>query len=85
MIVGIGFAFARKGVGKMLVKSVGKKERENLILKKIKTNKPFTLVTLAKEFGVNEKTIERDIEGLKRISKIKFIGTKRSGHYEIKR
>ena len=40
--------------------------------------------SLAKEFEVNEKTIERDIEELKRAGKIKFIGSKRSGHYESK-
>jgi len=72
-----------KGVGKMSVKGVGKKKRKNLILEKVMTNELFTLVTLSKEFGVNEKTIERDIEELKRAGKIKFVGPKRSGHYEL--
>jgi len=68
---------------KMSVKGVGKKERKNLILEKVITNELFTLVTLSKEFGVNEKTIERDIEELKRAGKIRFVGPKRSGHYEL--
>jgi len=72
-----------KGVGKMSVKGAGKKERKDLIIKKIETKESFTLVTLAKEFGVNEKTIERDIEELKKAGKIIFIGPKRGGHYEI--
>lgn len=72
-----------KSVGKVSVKSVGKEERKKTILKKITTNNPFTLVILAKEFGVNKKTIERDIEELKKTGKIRFIGPKRSGRYEL--
>jgi len=72
-----------KNVGKMSVKNVGKSKRKELILKKIKSNEPFTIITLAKEFRVNEKTIERDIHELKKDGKIKFVGPKRKGHYEI--
>ena len=72
----------RQNVGKESVKSVGKKERKNLILSKATTNEPFTLVTLAKEFGVNEKTVERDIQELKRDGKITFVGPKRTGRYQ---
>jgi len=50
-----------RNVSKVSVKNVGKKERKNLIIKKIITKEPFTLITLAKEFGVTEKTTERDI------------------------
>jgi len=62
---------------------VGKKERKNSILEKVIKNELFTLVTLSKEFGVNEKTIERDIEELKRAGRIRFVGPKRSGRYEL--
>jgi len=72
-----------KGKRKMSVKNVGKSKRKELILKKIKSNEPFTIITLAKEFRVNEKTIERDIHELKKDGKIKFVGPKRKGHYEI--
>ena len=65
------------------VKNVGKKERKESILKKIKTNEPFTMKTLSKELMVNEKTIERDIKELKKEVKIKFAGSKRSGYYKI--
>ena len=67
----------------MSVKNVGKKERKNLILEKVIANELFTLVTLSKELGVNEKTIERDIEELKRAGKIRFVGPKRSGLYKL--
>lgn len=38
---------------------------------------------IAAEFGVSLKTAKRDIEGLKTAGKIRFIGSKRSGRYEI--
>jgi len=38
---------------------------------------------LSKEFEVNKKTIERDIEELKRAGRIRFVGPKRSGRYEL--
>ena len=74
---------AVKSVGKMSGKNVGKKKRKALILKKIRTKDSFTLVTLAREIGVSEKTIERDVEELKKDGEIKFVGPKRGGHYEM--
>lgn len=38
---------------------------------------------ISAEFGVSLKTAKRDIEGLKTAGKIRFIGSKRSGRYEI--
>jgi ATP-dependent DNA helicase RecG len=72
-----------KNVGKMSVNNVGKQERKKMILKKIKIKEPFTLITLAKEFGVSEKTTERDINELKDDGIIRFVGSKRTGRYEI--
>ncbi len=71
--------------GEMSLKNVPKDKRKEIILKKIKDQEPFTLGTLADEIGVNRKTVNRDIEELKQDGKIKFIGPKRSGHYELKR
>ena len=75
-------------VGKMPKKNVSKKEqkklmRRNLILSKIRTHVPFSLVALAENLKVNKKTIERDIEELKREGKVRFIGPKRWGHYKL--
>ena len=67
----------------MSIKNVGKIEREKLIIKKIKMREFFTLLTLAKETGVKAKTIERDINNLKNTGKIEFVGSKRSGRYEL--
>ena len=40
-------------------------------------------MTLTKEINVNEKTIDRDIEELKKDKKIRYVGSKRGRHYEI--
>ena len=72
-----------KDVAKMSLKNVTKKERQKYILDKIKSKEPFTLITLAKELNSTKRTVDRDIEDLKRQNIIKFIGSKRSGHYEI--
>ena len=68
---------------RMSVKDVGKKERIKRIFKKIKTKPPFTIISLAKEFGISDKTIERYIEEMKKDGNIKYVGSKRTGHYEI--
>ena len=66
----------------MSLKVVSKKERQKYILDKIRSKELFTFITLAKELNVHDKTIERDIEDLKQQKIIKFVGSKRSGHYE---
>lgn len=38
---------------------------------------------IAAQFRVSLKTAKRDIEGLKAAGKIRFVGSKRTGHYEI--
>ena len=49
----------------------------------IKNNK-ITIPELAKVLNVNEKTIKRDIEKLKKNKKIDRIGPDKGGHWEIK-
>lgn len=44
---------------------------------KIMMNELFTLVILSKELEINEKTIEKDIEEVKRAGKIRLVGPKR--------
>jgi len=72
-----------KNVPKMSLKKTSKKERVKYIINKIKLKQLFSSLTLAKELNVNEKTIKRDIEELKKTKKIKYVGSKRSGRYEI--
>ncbi len=59
-------------------KNVPKQYRLEIILDKIKKNMKITKKLLAKELGVNEKTIFRDLETLKQQNKIAFTGSKKS-------
>ncbi|MBU4294069.1 MAG: DeoR family transcriptional regulator [Actinobacteria bacterium] len=70
-------------VAKYVGRNVGRTERLGAILSKIKSNIRFTIKSLSKEFAVNEKTIERDLEILKQQNKIIFIGSKKSGSWKI--
>lgn len=69
----------------MSLKDKGKFERKKVILNKIEAKEAFTLATLANELGVTRETVIRDIKELKKAKKIKFVGSKRSGHYKILR
>jgi len=54
-----------------------------IILEKIKNNIHFTKRSLATELNVDRKTIERDLELLKKQNKIIFIGSRRAGFWKI--
>jgi len=68
-------------VGKNVGKNVGKKERQKLILEKVK-KEDFNQRDFALEIGVDSKTIERDVRELK--DKIEFIGSKKGGKWILK-
>ena len=53
---------------------------EKIITLMIEKDNKVTLTKMAKEVGVNEKTIRRC---LKRMKNIKFVGSGYSGHWEI--
>jgi len=72
-----------KNVGKDVGENVGKKYRKSKILTKIKNNQSFTYKSLAKDFNVSQKTVERDIKELKKEGLIKYRGSKRSGNWII--
>ena len=76
--------YVAKNVPKNVAKNVGKTERLEVILSKVKNNIQFTIKTLAKDFAVNEKTIERDLELLKKQNKIIHIGSKKTGFWKMK-
>ena len=61
-------------------KNVGKNVRHEMILKKVKKG-VFNLRIFAKEIGASNKTIERDVKELE--DKIEFVGSKKTGHWEI--
>ena len=60
-----------------------KEERLKLIIELLKANPDVTMEKMSKKLFVTIKTIKRDIEELKSQNKIKRIGGRKSGHWEI--
>jgi len=52
-------------------------------MEKVKNNIKFTKRSLATELNVDRKTIERDLELLKKQNKIIFTGGKRTGFWKM--
>jgi len=69
--------------GDNVPKNVPKKERQKFIIQKIKNRAKVTKRSLASEFNVSPKTIQRDLNELKKNKKIRYIGSKKGGHWEI--
>jgi ATP-dependent DNA helicase RecG len=59
-----------------------KETRKKLILEAI-VNKSFTNRAFSAKIGVNRSTIESDLIELKAENKIRFVGSKKGGHWEI--
>ena len=76
-------SYVGKDVGKDVGKKLSKEERQKMIIEKIKNNMSLTYISLAHELRVNEKTIERDLQELKKLERIRFVGNKRTGYWEI--
>ena len=58
-------------------------KRTDQILNLIKENNTITAEEIAIIFKVTERTIDRDISSLKKQNKLKRIGSKKSGHWEL--
>ena len=62
--------------------NVGLKRTEQM-LNLIMRNNAITNEEMAVIFAVSERTIDRDLSTLKKDGKIKRIGSKKTGHWEI--
>ena len=62
--------------------NVPEKRREDVLLI-MKKNDQVTIAELAKQFGVTEKTIKRDIEKLKKDDRLKRVGPDKGGYWEV--
>lgn len=62
--------------------NVPEKRREDILLI-MKKNNQVTIAELAKQFGVTEKTIKRDIEKLKKDDRLKRVGPDKGGYWEV--
>ena len=65
------------------VTNVTKISRLDKILDLIKSDNSISLKEISEQLNVSKKTILRDIDKLKKMGKLKFIGEKRTGHWEI--
>ena len=68
-------------VGQDVGQDVGQAKYLSEIIQLIRENNKITKAIIAKELGVSEKTIERE---MKKTNKIVYIGSGYSGHWEIK-
>jgi ATP-dependent DNA helicase RecG len=60
-----------------------KKQRKDMIIKAMKEDR-FTKRAFAEELEVNKSTIEEDLTELKNEGKIKFVGSRKGGRWEVK-
>ena len=72
-----------KNVAKNVAKFYDISARKEIILNKIQNGIRFTKRSLALELNVDRKTIERDLEILKKENKIVFVGSKKSGIWKL--
>ena len=57
--------------------------RQKSIISLLSKNKNITIKDLAAKVVVNEKTIKRDLEKLKKLKIIKRIGSDKTGYWEL--
>ena len=75
------FVFSLFNMANCVGQDVGQAKYLSEIIQLIRENNKITKATIAKELGVSEKTIERE---MKKTNKIVYIGSGYSGHWEIK-
>ena len=90
IIYNVNYIDVGKDVGLNVGKDVGKDVglcvglgRFDQILNLIKENNTITAEEMAVIFKVTERTIDRDISSLKKQNKLKRIGSKKFGHWEL--
>ncbi|QDU27732.1 HTH domain protein [Anatilimnocola aggregata] len=59
-------------------------ERQTWILKELAKGRPLNAPNVAKHFGCSVKTVQRDLNALKKAGKVEFVGTSRSGIYRLR-
>jgi ATP-dependent DNA helicase RecG len=72
-----------KGVTKDVTKDVTKESRQLIILELLNNNRTITIDEIAEKLNVTRRTILREMEELKTQNKIKRIGGRKTGHWQI--
>lgn len=58
-------------------------QRQSYILELVSSNKRLTVEDLSKVLNVSKKTVERDIDKLKRNHLIAYVGSSKDGYWEV--
>ncbi len=72
-----------QNVGQNVVKKLKPADRRKQILKIISLNPKYTAYDLSKNFGVVERTIQRDLKYLTEANLIKYVGSAKDGYWKI--
>lgn len=76
-----------QNVGQNDGQNVGQKmkpeQRQSYILELVSSNKRLTVEDLSKVLNVSKKTVERDIDKLKRNHLIAYVGSSKDGYWEV--
>lgn len=80
----INVGIKRENVGINDSEKANTELRQNSILKIIKDNGDISAIEISKILNVTARTIERDLKELKELSKIEYVGSRKSGKWIIK-
>jgi ATP-dependent DNA helicase RecG len=58
--------------------------RFNMILLTIESDNKITIAAIADKLGIPKRTVERDIAALKKLNKIRHLGSAKGGHWVVK-
>ena len=72
-----------QNVGQNVAKKLKPADRRKQILKIISLNPKYTAYDLSKNFGVVERTIQRDLKFLTEANLIKYVGSAKDGYWKI--
>ena len=72
-----------ENVGQNVAKKLKPADRRKQILKIISLNPKYTAYDLSKNFGVVERTIQRDLKFLTEANLIKYVGSAKDGYWKI--
>ena len=74
----------KEGIKEGLKEGINSAKNRHLnIIDLIKSNSTITIKELQNILGVSESTLDRDVAMLKKQNKIKRVGSKKSGHWEL--
>lgn len=59
-------------------------ERAEMLIEYLRDNPRASITSMSKEFGLSRRQIVTAVDYLKNQNRLKFVGTNRKGHWEVK-